>query len=366
MPLDRRTLLLTPALLALGASTARAQDDPAAERPYWPTARWKRDQPEDQGMDPALLAQADEVIRSTMPDVTGFVIVRGGYVVHELYPDEGTWDRNTPVKIRSITKSVTGMLIGIALADGLISSLNQPIGELISDAIPAGADPRTPGITVRHLLTMTSGWRWDIATDYQRLIASDNWLAYTLGQPVAYDPGTYFAYNSGGSHVLSVILSTVTGQDTADYAQAKLFTPLGIARPRWQRSPQGERVGGFGLELSPRNLAKLGYLALNRGMWDGRQLVPAEYLAAATTYQSAGDSTGYAAYGYQWWVTESTGMAGFFALGFGSQYVYVVPERDLVVVVVKGFDEAPPAITPARPLIETYVLPAAAGRSPLG
>lgn len=364
MSIDRRTLLLSTIALAFPAA-ARAQDDGSIERPYWPTERWKRDEAEDQQVDAALLAEADALVESRMPDVTGFVVVRGGYIVHERYWG-GRYGRNDPVKIRSVTKSVTGALIGIALAEGHLDSLDRTLGELIPHKIPAGADPLTASVTVRHLLTMTAGWAWDIATDYQRLIASENWLEYTLGQPVAFEPGTVFAYNSGGSHVLSVILTEVTGRETADFAQEKLFSPLGIKRPVWQRSPQDEAVGGFGLELTPRNMAKFGYLHLNNGLWGDQRIIPADYVAAATSYQSTGDATGYAAYGYHWWVTEPYGMAAYFALGFGSQYLYVVPERDLVVVFVKGFDEPPPVVSISRPLIETYVIPAALPRGPVG
>jgi CubicO group peptidase (beta-lactamase class C family) len=148
------------------------------------------------------------------------------------------------------------------------------------------------------------------------------------------NPGETFVYNTGGSHLLSVILTEVTGQDTAEYAEEKLFEPLGIEPGRWQRSPQGETNGGFGLELRARDMAKLGYLYLNLGRWDGEQIVPEDYVRASTTWQSAGDATGgWAAYGYQWWVTATAaGYPAYFALGYGGQHIFVVPDLDLVVV----------------------------------
>lgn len=361
MSISRRSLLLS-GLALLVPATAAAQD---SGRPYWPTQRWKADQPVDQEMDAALLEEADRRIRVAMPDVTGLVVVRSGYIVHERYFGEN-YGRNDPVRVRSVTKSVTGALIGSALGEGLLPSLDTPIGDLIPDRIPAEADPVTPTITVRHLLTMTAGWQWDIGSEYERLIASEDWAAYTLSQPVVYEPGTFYAYNSGGSHILSLIVQSVSGMDTADYAQDRLFTPLGIARPVWQRSPQGETVGGFGLELTPRNMAKFGWLYVNRGQWDGEQIVPRDYVEASTTYQAAGDTTGYAAYGYQWWVAEAYGIPTYFALGYGSQYIYVVPDRDLVVVMVKGFEDPPPVVTLSRPLIEELILPAAQSREPVG
>jgi CubicO group peptidase (beta-lactamase class C family) len=310
-------------------------------------------------MDLGLLQEAGRIVASEMPDVTGLLVIRHGYVVHEEYFG-GEYGRNDPVKIRSITKSVVGTLIGIALAEKKLESLDQTIGELIPDRIPSTADSGTPGITLGHLLTMTSGWEWDIGSDYQRLIASRNWAALTLSLPIAFEPGTFYAYNTGGSHLLSVILAKATGQDTADYAQEKVFDPLGIARPTWQRSPQKETVGGFGLELTPRDLAKLGHLYLNDGQWEGKQIVPADYVRAATSYQSAGDSTGGASYGYQWWVDQVGGLPLFFGLGFGGQFLYVVPALDLIAVVVAGF-ETPPPVTFHRPVIDNVIVPAVVG-----
>jgi CubicO group peptidase (beta-lactamase class C family) len=352
--MNRRVMLALP-LAALLSRSVVAQESDSEDRP-WPTDQWRRSRPERQGMDPGLLDEAGSIVATEMPDVTGLLVIRGGYVVYEQYFGD-TYRRNNPVKIRSITKSVTGTLIGMAIAEGAIDGLDQTIGELIPDRIPSTADPGTPDITVGHLLTMTSGWQWDIGTDYERLIASGNWTAYSLNQPIVYEPGSFFAYNSGGSHLLSVILTNAAGRDTADYAQEKLFDPLGITRPTWQRSPQDETVGGFGLELTPRDLAKLGYLYLNDGVWDGQRLVPSSWVQEATSYKSTGDSTGYAAYGYQWWVAEVGGNPSFFGLGFGGQYLYVVPALDVIAVIVAGFEDPPP-VTIHRPVIENVIVPA--------
>jgi CubicO group peptidase (beta-lactamase class C family) len=357
MTLSRRAFVSLPLAAALADRVSAQADDVA--RPYWPTKHWSRSRPERQGMDSGLLAQAGQIVANEMPDVTGLLVIRHGYVVFEQYYG-GEYGRSDPVKIRSITKSFVGTLIGIALAEGKLTGLDQTIGELIPERIPSKADPGTPDITVRHLLTMTSGWAWDIGTDYQRLIASKNWAALTLSLPLAHEPGTFYAYNTGGSHLLSVILAKVTGQDTADYAQERLFDPLGIARPTWERSPQHEAIGGFGLELTARDLAKLGYLYVNKGVWDGERIISSDYVVAATSYQSAGDSTGYAAYGYQWWVAEAAGLPSFFGLGFGGQYLYVVPALDLIAVIVAGF-ETPPPVTIHRSVIENVIVPAVVG-----
>jgi CubicO group peptidase (beta-lactamase class C family) len=350
-------LAVTSVLGAAGARHAtpvRAQID-AEER--WPTDDWEEASPEEVGLDADLLAQADQQMPIELPEHSALLVVRSGRLAFERY--YGGHERDRSLNVRSVTKGMTAALIGIALDDGLIDSLDQPLGELIPVRIPAGADPLTPTITVRHLLTMTSGWAWDIGADYATITASPNWAELTLGLPVAYEPGTFYAYNTGGSHLLSVILQVVTGQKAADFAAERLFPIVGIERRVWAESPQGESSGGFGLHLTAREMAKLGYLFLRGGRWEETQLVPADYVAAATSFQSAGDATGLAAYGFQWWITNVYGYHVFFALGYGSQYVYVVPELDLIVVAAVNRRLDPIELRPARPLIENLVVAAA-------
>lgn len=357
-------LRLALALLLIVASTpvtviaAGFQSDrtPRA-RSDWPTAGWRTATPEEQGMDGDLLDEAGSRVPDELPDVSALLVARGGRLVFERY--YGGVGPDDPIDVRSVTKSVTGTLVGIALAEGDLDGLDQPIGELIPERIPPGADPLTPGITLEHLLTMTSGLAWDAGSDYQRLIASDDWVGLTLGLPVAYEPGTVYAYNSGGSHLLSVILAEATGQDTATYARDRLFDPLGIEPGDWDRSPQRETNGGFGLELTARDMAKLGELYLNEGRWDDEQILPASYVRAATTEQSTGDATGGTPYGYQWWVTDASGYPAFYALGYGGQYVYVVPNLDLVVVIAAARRVPAEELRSPRYLIEEVIIPAA-------
>ena len=338
------------------ASSLRQGGAQEAEVP-WPTRRWPRADPEEVGLDRSLLLQADDRVPVELPDLSALLVIRRGHLVLER--EYGEYVRNTPINVRSVTKSVISALVGIALDDGLLRGLDQSLGELIPDRIPANADPRTPSITLRHLLTMTSGWAWDIYSDYATIIGSDNWIELTLGLPVVYEPGTYYAYNTGGSHVLSAILQEATGQKAADFAAERLFAPLGIGSHEWIESPQGESSGGFGLFLTPREMAKLGFLFLNGGRWEDVQIVPADYAAAATTYQSAGDSTGYANYGFQWWVTSTYGLPAYFALGYGGQYVYVVPDLELIVVTAVARRLAPEELRPPRPLIDNLIVASA-------
>jgi CubicO group peptidase (beta-lactamase class C family) len=351
--MNRRTLLAGIGVSALGA---RSTSTTAAQETLWPTREWTIVDPADGGMSADQLALADQQILAGYPDITGVVVVRGGAIAFEKYYGDA-YGQNDPIKIRSITKSITGTLIGMAIDDGLLT-LDSTIGDLIPDLIPAGADPITSAITVENLLTMTAGWAWDIHADYPTIIAADNWAELTLGLPVAYDPGSFYAYNTGGSHLLSVIIETITGDDTIRFADQRLFEPLGINRPRWERSPEGIVCGGFGLQLTPRDLARFGLLALRSGEWNGSRIVSADWFSTATTYQSTGDSTGFAAYGYQWWVMPESPYRAYFGLGFGSNYLYIAPDLDLVVVVLKGFETPPSPVSIVRPLIESYILPA--------
>jgi len=351
--MNRRNLLAGIAATALHAG--RFERAVAQEIP-WPTREWTVVDPADVGMSADQLAIADQQIVAGYPDITGVVVVRGGGIAFERYYGSG-YGQDDPVKIRSITKSVTGTLIGLAIDDGLLT-LDSTLGELIPDLIPPDADPLTPTITVENLLTMTSGWDWDIHADYPTLIAADNYSKLTLSLPVVYQPGTFYAYNTGGSHLLSVIVEAVTSDTTIRYADTRLFGPIGINRPRWQRSPEGPVCGGFGLELTTRDLARFGLLALHSGEWDGTRLVSTDWFAAATTYQSSGDSTGYAAYGYQWWVIPESPYNAYFGLGFGSNYLYIAPALDLIVVVLKGFETPPSPVSIVRPLIEGHFMPA--------
>ena len=337
MPVRSRPLAPVLVLLLLVALVpvlpAAAQTVPGAvERDYWPTDGWRAAAPEAHGIDPAALAAVDARVPSETPDLSALLVVRHGYLVFER--SYNGYDPAEPINVRSVTKSVTGALIGIALAEGHISGLDQTVGELIPDRIPPDADPRVADVTLEQLLEMTSGLAWDAGSDWPTLTASDDWVALTLGQPVVGVPGQTYVYNTGGSHLLSVIVEAATGQDAEEYARDKLFGPLGIEPGDWPRSPQGEPSGGSGLELTARDMAKLGYLFLNQGSWDGEQIVPADYALAATTYQSAGDATGgWANYGYQWWITATDfGYPAYFALGYGGQHIFVVPALDLVVV----------------------------------
>lgn len=354
--LTRRSLLGTALVPLFGyavpPATSARQAAPPADT--WPMPTWESAAPADLGFDPALpdlLAGA----ALAAPSVTGVVVTRQGAIAAE-YWAEG-WGPDTALDIRSCTKSVVGALVGRARHDGFLPDLSVTVGDLIPERIPAGADPAVAEITLWSLLTMTSGLQWDWQTDYQRIEAAADPVTYVLGQPIVAPQGTFYAYNSGGSHIIGLMVAAAAGMPLEEYAREALFDPLGIAPAGWRRYSQGEVIGGYGLQITPQEMARLGYLYLRGGEWTGERLIAAEYIAQSTIVQSTGDPTGGEPYGYQWWVTAATGYDAFYALGHGGQYIYVVPALDLVVAVAVGNIDVP--LYAPRPIIEATIVPLA-------
>jgi CubicO group peptidase (beta-lactamase class C family) len=350
---SRRALLAGISGSALAAALGRPAKAQPASPEYWPTKGWQIADPAATGLDPAALAAVDARVPDETPDLSALLAIRHGYLVFERYYHGE--DPDTPINVRSVTKSVTGTLAGAARRQGRFTGLEQTVGEVIPDRIPADADPRVADVTLWQWLTMTSGLAWDAAGDWQRLLTAPDWVAMTLGLPVTGVPGQTYVYNTGGSHVLGVMVAAAVGKPLRAYAEETLFKPLGITAGDWMRSPQGEVCGGSGLELTPRDMAKLGFLYLQSGAWDGTRIVAPEYVAAATTWESAGDATGgWAGYGYQWWVTATNaGYPAYFALGYGGQHVFVVPALDLVVVAAIARRVDPSELKTPRYLIES-------------
>ncbi|WP_239614456.1 serine hydrolase domain-containing protein [Cohnella mopanensis] len=238
-------------------------------------------------------------------------------------------------KINSITKSVTNLLVGIAIERGEIPGIDVPISEYFPDAIIE----EKHSVTIENLLTMTPGWDWPEMGDWGGLpnpmISSPNWVRFILSRPMKYAPGKRMFYDSGSSHLLSAIIQKVSGITTAEYAENFLFKPLGIEQYRWYSDAKGVVIGGFGLELTAPDLMKLGQLMLHRGRWNNEQIVPERWIIESTraryhTYDHIGS------YGYHWWIMADENSNPltpeiYFAMGYGGQYIFVVPEHELIV-----------------------------------
>ena len=219
--------------MAAGSGTSARQ----ATADYWPTTGWRAADPEEHGVDPFALDAVDMRAPDEVPALSALLAVRNGYLVFERY--YGGQDPETPINVRSVTKSVTGTLAGAALRQGLLHGLEQTVGETIPERIPAGADPRVADITLWQWLTMTSGLQWDAVGDWQRLLAAPDWVAMTLGLPVVGIPGEMYVYNTGGSHVLGVTVAKAAGKPLERYAEDVLFRPLGITPGNWMLFASG-------------------------------------------------------------------------------------------------------------------------------
>ena len=283
---------------------------------------------EQQGFDPDMLAQIPTYVEDRFSHLFSVLVLRNGQLVHEWYAEDV--NSETPAVVFSVTKSVVSTLIGIAIDDGLIASVDQTLGELIPLQLPVDGDPRTAEVTLRQLLTMTSGI-------YCRNDGChDSSVPESAARDLEEDPGVTFAYDTGASHLLSAVLEEVTGMTTYEYAEQELFDPMNFSGESWDVDADGVHFGGKGLNLRPRDMAKFGQLFLNDGQWEGEQLISAEYVAAATTNQLS-DTQSTEEYGYLWWPGEVEGYETYAAVGYAGQYVTVVPELELVVVITSSF-----------------------------
>jgi CubicO group peptidase (beta-lactamase class C family) len=241
--------------------------------------------------------------------------------------------------LQSVTKSIAATAIGIALGRGEIKSLDVPFMEFFKDRNVPNADPRLSRATLRDVLTMRSGIEWheqdrplDDTNTTVQLEKSRDWIAFTLAQPMDSDPGTKWAYNSGGSMLLSGIIKSATGQHIDEYANRHLFQPLGIKDFHWKKTPTGHPDTEGGLYLSARDLARIGELYLHDGSWEGRRILPAGWVKDATTRHAQPTSPAWG-YGYQWWLTNRGAVDVWAGRGFGGQLLVVIPSRGIVGVV---------------------------------
>ncbi len=321
-------------------SFAQTVSQSTVQRDYWPTDGWKTSTPEEQGMDSELLLKMFKAIVDQNVDIHSVLIVRHGYLVTEAYFNP--YDEEYFHHIYSCTKSFTSTLIGIAKGEGLINSLEQRVLDFFPEYQLTNLDDRKKSMTLKNLLTMTSGLEWkertyEITDTIFTMAKSNDWVGFVLNQPMVGNPGDTFNYNSGVSHLLSAIIKKTTGYNLSGYAKKKIFKPIGIS-DFWLSNSQNITIGGWGLYLTPRDMAKFGFLFLNHGVWEDKQIVPADWVDEATKKQvDFNDSSGYG-YGYQWWLLGGLGLThkNFAALGRFGQTICIMPDLDLVAVFTAG------------------------------
>jgi CubicO group peptidase (beta-lactamase class C family) len=288
-------------------------------------------------------------------EIDAILMVRDGYLVYESYPS-GSYGPEDTHHIYSCTKSFTSALVGIAV-DRAYVDLDAPVVDLVGGDVLGDLDARKRLISVEDLLTMRSGLGWDDARDYYRMEKSADWVDYVLSRPMAATPGVAWNYNTGNTHLLSAILDNSVPGGVVSFAAAELFTPLGISSYLWVTDVAGLPIGGTGLNVTARDMAKLGYLYLQGGAWDGQQILSPEWVAQSTTpHVTTEFDQGHGfGYGYLWWIYEwDTTYA---ARGSYGQYILVVPELEIFVVLTGSgsFD--------VTVLLEDFILPSARDRA---
>ncbi|CAN5660939.1 serine hydrolase [soil metagenome] len=362
---SRRTLLST---LAIAPFSSSIQDSMAQDffdvTPSFPAETWQFAEPGEENMASELLDAARQRIEIDTPLLSGMVVVRNGRIVMEHYQN-GTGEGDA-FHVWSVSKSITNIAVGLAVKEGLFRSLDQTLGELIADRIPAGADPRVATISLEHLLTMTAGWFWDGTINFSRAAETDN-LDLMMSRQMRCSPGECFEYDSGCSNLLAYAVQQQSGMLMADFLDSRLFKPLGMVRPEWIVTSDGLNRGGGGAFLTLRDMAKIGLLYLNQGKWGDSRIVDLRWVLRSTRPQAtgvgalSGVNIGTGPYGYHWWVASPGGRTGFSALGYGGQVIVVVPSLDMVVTA--GFAGADPARPDLQqrplPIIENFIIPAA-------
>ena len=264
------------------------------------------------------------------------VIVRNENIVDEYYK-EG-YDQNSIFDLHSVSKSITSALMGIAIDQGYIESVNVPISNYFPQILETGSEYQRQ-ITIWHLLTHTSGINASDTYNWDAWRNSDNWVDYVLDRDVTSRPGTVFNYFTGNSHLLAAIIEQATGQSLYEFAKENLFDPLGMDSANVSTDPQGIEDGGNGFTMNVYDMAKFGLLYLNNGVWDGEQIISEQWVNDSTTVQFT-RSSGSANYGYQWWVRTfgNNNYDAYFAQGHFGQYIFVVPDLELIVVFTSHHD----------------------------
>lgn len=319
---------------------------------YYPTKEWRKSIPEVQGMDSTQLADLFNEINESYPSVNSTIVIRNGYIVAEMY--RNGYSADIKQYIYSATKSILSGLVGIAYDQGLVS-LDEKITDIFSNRNIRELEERKKKITVEHLLMMREGLDQADHITYGELLTSDDPVQFILDLPMREEPGLTLNYNSSNSHLLSAIIQEKSGMTTTDFAQRYLFEPLGIQN-YYFADLQGVALGSNGLMMTPRDVAKIGELYLNDGEWEGKQILSKDWIKASTT-TNFDDKLLRSFYGYHWYIDEFQGQPVYYAAGSFGQYLFIVPELDIVAVFTAGKD-SPVGFESLIDLVEPYIMDA--------
>jgi CubicO group peptidase (beta-lactamase class C family) len=318
-----RSLVFT--LLIAGATRLAAQT----------TAPLPRSTPEHEGISSASVLAFVQAADTGIDAMNSFILVRHGHVVAEGW--WGPYAPTTPHILYSLSKSFTSTAVGLAQAEGKLS-VDDPVLKFFPDEAPADASANLKAMRVRDLLRMVAGNQTEAALfgAVDSSMRSATWVKRFFAHPVPFKPGTHFLYNSPATYMLSAIVQKATGQTVNDYLTPRLYEPLGIAKPNWVSSPEGINAGAYGLSVRTEDIAKLGQVYLQKGVWKGKQIIPAAWVAEATARQTSNGSAPTSdwdqGYGYQFWQSRH----GFRGDGAFGQYMLILPQYDAVVAITSG------------------------------
>lgn len=338
------------------ASTPAAEPTPPPEPEPEPVVdnSWKLDTPENHNMDPEVFTRLHEALSGST--VYAMVTAKDGVIIDEYYQDG--YDETDIFDLHSCSKSFTSALVGIALEQGLIGSIDDPLSDYLPQVLEL-EDTDKQQITLRHLLTHTTGLEWyewgGGASNWEEFRSAPNWVDYILGRKLVTQPGAQFNYGTGGTHLMAAALEQAVGSDALTYGKENLFEPLGMESVEWGADPQGVIDGGNGISMTARDAARFGQVYLDGGIWHGEQLISTEWLEQSTSVQNAGPGGSTGEYGLSWWVRPFGGYDTYYAFGAWGQYIFVVPELDLVTVIASA---GPQDSYAPRPYFTDYVLAA--------
>ncbi|MEH6944528.1 serine hydrolase domain-containing protein [Bacillus sp. JJ722] len=335
------------------------------QRNYWPTTEWQSVDPATLRMDSDKLTELDPMIKSEYSNINGIVVVRNGYIAYERYFNGyGADDMH---HVASVTKSIISALIGIAIDTGYIKNVDQKVLDFFTE-YTSDDDRQKREITIRHLLTMTAPYPFeDWHEPLDKLCKQPDWIKYTLDMLGQNGSVGTFKYSTAGAHLLSTIITRSTGKSAREFANERLFKPIGMKEildcemksfgfedlfgenvKGWVKDPSGNSTGGWGLTLTPRDMARFGYLYLNHGIWSNNQIIPETWIDETTMMNNNH-------YGYLWWLREEDGVFAYLALGDGGNTICCIPEKDLVISIASEFILNP---RDRWALIKDFIIPA--------
>ena len=325
--------------------------------PMTSQTRLPRSTPEAQGIDSAAILRFVQAVESQINELHSFMLLRHGSVVAE-----GWWSPyrpELPHMLFSLSKSFTSSAIGLAVQEGLLS-IDDPVISFFEDDLPPEISPNLAAMRVRHLLSMSTGHAEDTLTFLERS-ADAVWTKAFFSRPVDFEPGTHFVYNSGATYMLSAIIQKVTGTRLLDYLQPRFLEPLGIEGAAWELSPQGINTGGWGLSIKTGDIANFIQMYLQKGKWNGAQILNEAWVEQATTTQidnsGEGNPDWMQGYGFQFWRCRHDAYRGDGAFG---QFGIVMQDQDTALAITSGVADMQSVLN----LVWEHLLPAL-GDSPL-